>query len=214
MRQLWSWCVFPCFKGISAGLGSWNPESTICPLRARKWPSSTPQTLRFKGKMANFEAKKYYKTGEKTPKGQMVPISRVYRIPPLDRRVGNAEALHKRWLWKVYPLNRGRNCIPQSELYGVARLLAISAAIHALILNSFAGDSLQIARMSSLRLRCCDLSPPAVFKGPPSRGFAFLGKTPSIAGNSMTSSCWSMTRPLPKKKWSTSSWRDACLEML
>ena len=45
MRQLWSWCVFPCFKGISAGLGSWNPEFTICPFRARKWPS-----LRFKRK--------------------------------------------------------------------------------------------------------------------------------------------------------------------
>ena len=46
-------------------LGSWNPESTICPFRARKWPSQAPKTLRFKGKMANFEAKKYCKTGKK-----------------------------------------------------------------------------------------------------------------------------------------------------
>ena len=31
-------------------LGSWNPESTICPFRARKWPLQAPTTLRFKGK--------------------------------------------------------------------------------------------------------------------------------------------------------------------
>ena len=38
-------------------LGSWNPESTICPFRARKWPFQAPKTLHFKGTMANFEAK-------------------------------------------------------------------------------------------------------------------------------------------------------------
>ena len=59
-------------------LGSWNPELTICPFRARKWPFQAPKTLRFKGKMANFEAKNTIKQGKKTPKGQMVPISRVY----------------------------------------------------------------------------------------------------------------------------------------
>ena len=48
--------VFPC-KGISGGLGLWNPKSTICPFRARKWPFQAPKALRFKGKMANFEAK-------------------------------------------------------------------------------------------------------------------------------------------------------------
>ena len=66
MRQLWSWC--PCFKGVSAGLGSWSPESTICPCRARKWSFSTPQTLRFKGKMANCEAKLTIKLGKKKRK--------------------------------------------------------------------------------------------------------------------------------------------------
>ena len=67
--------------------GPWNPEIqfTICPFRARIWPSQAPKTLRFKGKMANFEAKNTINQG-KTPKGQMVPISRVYP-PPQKRKV-------------------------------------------------------------------------------------------------------------------------------
>ena len=72
--QLWCCDVFRSFIGISGGflLGSWNPDCTICPFRARKWPFQAPKTLRFKGKMANSEATNC-KTGEKTPKGQMVP---------------------------------------------------------------------------------------------------------------------------------------------
>ena len=66
-------------KAFQVGLGSWNPEFTICPFRARIWPFQAPKTLRFKGKMANIEAKKTIKQG-KTPEGQMVPISRVYRV--------------------------------------------------------------------------------------------------------------------------------------
>ena len=31
-----------------------NPESTICPFRARKWPFQAPQAQGFKGKMASF----------------------------------------------------------------------------------------------------------------------------------------------------------------
>ena len=63
-------------------LGFWNPEFTVCPFRARKWPFQAPKTQRFKVKMANFEAKKTIKEGKKTPKGQMVPISRVYEGTP------------------------------------------------------------------------------------------------------------------------------------
>ena len=44
-------------KAFQVLLGSWNPKSTSCPFRARIWPFQAPKTLRFKGKMANFEAK-------------------------------------------------------------------------------------------------------------------------------------------------------------
>ena len=44
-------------KAFQVVLGSWNPEFTICPFRARIWPFQAPKTLRFKGRMANFEAK-------------------------------------------------------------------------------------------------------------------------------------------------------------
>ena len=44
----------PSFQVV---LGSWNPEFTICPFRARIWPFQAPKTLRFKGRMDNFEAK-------------------------------------------------------------------------------------------------------------------------------------------------------------
>ena len=57
--------------------GGWNPKSTICPFRARRWPFQAPKTLRFLGKMANFEAKNTIKQGKRTPKGQMAPISRI-----------------------------------------------------------------------------------------------------------------------------------------
>ena len=60
-------------------LGPWNPKSTIFPFRAQKWPFQAPKTLRFKGKMPNFEATNTVKLGKKTPKGQLVPISRAYR---------------------------------------------------------------------------------------------------------------------------------------
>ena len=65
-------------KAFQVVLGSWHPEFTICPFRARIWPFQTPKTLRFKGKMANFETKNTIKLG-KNAKGQMVPISRGYR---------------------------------------------------------------------------------------------------------------------------------------
>ena len=45
-------------------LGSWNPEFIFCPFRARIWPFQAPKTLRFKGKMANFEAKNAIKQGK------------------------------------------------------------------------------------------------------------------------------------------------------
>ena len=55
-------------------LGSWNPKSTICPFRARKWPFQAPKTLRFKGKMVNFEAKHIVKQGEKRQKDKWYPF--------------------------------------------------------------------------------------------------------------------------------------------
>ena len=59
--------------------GFWNPEFTILSFSGPKWPFQVPKTLRFKGKMANFEAKHTIKLGKQTPNGQMVPISHVYR---------------------------------------------------------------------------------------------------------------------------------------
>ena len=44
-------------KAFQVVLGSCTPEVTICPFRARIWPFRAPKPLRFKGKMANFEAK-------------------------------------------------------------------------------------------------------------------------------------------------------------
>ena len=49
-------------------LRPWNPESTICPFRARKWPFQAPKTLRSNGRMANFEAKNTLKLGGKNAK--------------------------------------------------------------------------------------------------------------------------------------------------
>ena len=85
--HLWCCDVFPCFKGISDGFGVLDPESPICPFRARIWPFQAPNTLPFKGKMAKFEAKNTVKQGKKTPKGQMVPNSRVYGKGVLPQRV-------------------------------------------------------------------------------------------------------------------------------
>ena len=70
---------FPCFKGISGGLGSWNPEFTICPFLGL---FELPKHYVLKGKWPILKRKILYKTGEKTPQGQMVPISRVYNPPP------------------------------------------------------------------------------------------------------------------------------------
>ena len=74
-------------KACQVVLGSWNPEFTICHFRARIWPFQAPKTLPFKGKMANFQAKNAMKLG-KTPKGQMVLISRVYTTPASLNRNG------------------------------------------------------------------------------------------------------------------------------
>ena len=75
-------------------LGSWSPKTTICPFRARKWPCQAPKTLRFKGKMANFEATNAVKQGKKTAKGQMVPISRVF-LKGVGVRAEVSDFLHK-----------------------------------------------------------------------------------------------------------------------
>ena len=65
-------------------LGSWNAKSTICPFRARKWPFQAHKTLRFKGKMANFEAKNAVKQGKKRQKDKWYPI-RACTPPPRTR---------------------------------------------------------------------------------------------------------------------------------
>ena len=78
------WCcdIFPCFKGISSGLGSWNPEFTICPFRARIWPFQAPKTLCFKGEMANFEAKNTIRQGKNAKRTNGTHCTRVSLPPP------------------------------------------------------------------------------------------------------------------------------------
>ena len=129
------WCcdVFPCLKAFQVVLGSWNPKSTICLFRARKLPCQAPKTLRFKGKMANFEATNAVKQGKKRQKDKwypiractgeranlpMVPVSRASHVLPLLKLQlmaapargpcdGNdkpaACLLRDRTLWKVMP---------------------------------------------------------------------------------------------------------------
>ena len=58
-------------------LGSWNPESTICPFQARLWPLQAPKTLRSKGKMANFEAKNTVKHGKNAKRTNGTHFTRV-----------------------------------------------------------------------------------------------------------------------------------------
>ena len=62
-------------------LGSWNPKSTICPFRALKWPFQAPKTLRFKGKMANFEAKNTVKLGKNAKRTNGTHFTRVQGTP-------------------------------------------------------------------------------------------------------------------------------------
>ena len=66
-------------------MGSWNPEFTICPFRARKWPFQAPKTLRSKGKMANFEAKNTVKHRKKRQKDKWYPF---HANPPAATREG------------------------------------------------------------------------------------------------------------------------------
>ena len=75
--QLWCCDVFRDFIGISSGFGVSEPQIHHLFFLGPKMAFSSSQTLHFKGKMAN-KSEKCNKTGEKTPKGQMVPISRVY----------------------------------------------------------------------------------------------------------------------------------------
>ena len=56
--------VFPCFKGISSGFGVLEPRIHHCSFRARIWALQAPKTLRFKGKMANFETQNAIKQGK------------------------------------------------------------------------------------------------------------------------------------------------------
>ena len=57
-------------KAFQVVWGSWKlePEFAIGPFRARIWPFQAPKTLRFKGKMANLEAKNTTKQGKKRQK--------------------------------------------------------------------------------------------------------------------------------------------------
>ena len=61
-------------KAFQVVLGSWNPEVTICPFRARKWVFQAPKTLRFKGKMANLEAKNTVKQGKNAKRDKWYPF--------------------------------------------------------------------------------------------------------------------------------------------
>ena len=61
-------------KAFQVALGSWSPEFTICPFRARIWPFQAPKTQRFKGKMANFETKNTIQQGKKRQKDKWYPF--------------------------------------------------------------------------------------------------------------------------------------------
>ena len=68
-------------KAVQLVLGSWNPEFTICPFRAEYGLVKLPKHYVLKGKWPILKRKNTIKQGKKTPKGQMVPISRVYMLP-------------------------------------------------------------------------------------------------------------------------------------
>ena len=69
-------------------LGSWNPGIHHLSSRARKWPFQTPITLRFKGKMANFEAKNTAKQGKNAKSTNGTQFTRVH--PPPKKKTGEA----------------------------------------------------------------------------------------------------------------------------
>ena len=53
----------------SAGLGSWNPNSPFVLFGRQNGPFCTPKTLRFKGKISNFDAHNFIKWSKKCQKG-------------------------------------------------------------------------------------------------------------------------------------------------
>ena len=80
--QLWCCDVCPLFfKAFQVVLGSWNPEFTICPFRARIWPFQAPKTLRFQGKMAIFEAKNTIKQGKNAKRTNGTHFMCVHPLP-------------------------------------------------------------------------------------------------------------------------------------
>ena len=66
-------------KASQVVLGSWNPEFTICPFRARTWPFQAPKALRFKGKMANCEATNTIKQGKNAKRTNGTHFTRARR---------------------------------------------------------------------------------------------------------------------------------------
>ena len=72
-------------KAFQVALGSWNPKFTICPFRARVWPFQAPKTLRFKGKMGNFEAKNTVKQAQNAKRTNGTHFTRVHPPRPENR---------------------------------------------------------------------------------------------------------------------------------
>ena len=56
--------VLPTTSKANLEISFKRGKFTICPFRARKWPFQAPKPLRFKEKMANFEAKNTIKQGK------------------------------------------------------------------------------------------------------------------------------------------------------
>ena len=54
--------------GISGGFGVLEPQIHHLSFSGPKWPFQAPKALRFKGKMANFEAKTTFKQEKKNAK--------------------------------------------------------------------------------------------------------------------------------------------------
>ena len=108
---------FPCFIGISGGFGVLEPRIHHLPFVGPKMAFSSSQTLRFKGKMANFEARATVKTAERTPKGQMVPFSRMHG----GGGGGSANFIFMAWIFLIYGnWNMAQKRATKSTLIGFA----------------------------------------------------------------------------------------------
>ena len=105
----------------------WAREmGTICPFgvfplfRARKWPFQAPKTLRFKGKMANFEATSTVKQGKNAKRTNGTHFMRVLsehcKCKLLARSPHRKGPTEKIWTVKIAGARGGGEC---SKIHGL-----------------------------------------------------------------------------------------------